>query len=346
LVSSACLASKEQQTMIDMAAPSNLFIDRIQEQDIPVLLTVFNRPDKIITVMENLRQIKPNRLFVSADGPRPDHPQDVEKCRLAREEATKVDWACDIKTRFLDDNMGCDPAVSSAIDWFFQNVEYGIILEDDCIVHPHFFPFCGELLLRYYDDRRIMQISSLSPYRMRQHPYDYHFSRMFRCSGGWATWRRAWNHFTSDMQRYDDKEALEILNGYYPDHSRRLQQYRKLLEFKKGNENIFSHWDFQWNLACYAQNGLSIVPENNLMTNIGFDGDSTHTTYINSIFENLQVRPLRFPLRHPPFVYADSQPERSLDKKIFRSLSAKSRCGYLLRGVLGAVHYLRDVLPF
>ncbi len=326
--------------------PSTLSTDCIPDEDISVLLTVFNRPDKIKAVMENLRQIKPNRLFVSADGPRPDHPQDIENCRLAREEATKVDWACDIKMRFLDGNMGCDPAVSSAIDWFFQNVEDGIILEDDCIVHPHFFQFCGELLMRYYDDQRIMQISSLSPYPMRQHPYDYHFSRKFRCSGGWATWRRAWNLYTSDMLRYGDEDALEIVKGYYPDHSKRLQQYRKLLEFKKGKASVFSHWDFQWNLTCAAQNGLSIVPENNLMMNIGFDGDSTHTTYLNSIFEDLQVQSLRFPLRHPPFVYADSQPERSLDKKIFRSLSAKSRCGYLLRGVLGAVHYLREVMPF
>lgn len=329
-----------------MAGPSTFPTDRIPDEDIPVLLTVFNRPDKTKAVMENLRQIKPNRLFVSADGPRPGHPADIEKCRLAREEATKVDWACDIKTRFLVDNMSCDPAVSSAIDWFFQNVEYGIILEDDCIVHPHFFRFCGELLVRYYDDQRIMQISSLSPYPMRQHPYDYHFSRRFWCSGGWATWHRAWKHYTFNMLRYGDKEALEILKAHYTDHSKRLQQYRKLLEFKNGNKSVFSHWDFQWNLACNAQNGLSIVPENNLMINIGFDEDSTHTTYVNSIFEDLQVQPLRFPLKHPPFVYADSQPDRCLDKKIFRGLSSKSRCGYLLRTVLGVIHYFRDVMPY
>jgi hypothetical protein len=323
--------------------PSNLPNCRIPDEEIPVLLTIFNRPDKTKAVMENLRQIKPKRLFVAADGPRLDHPQDQEKCRQARQEATTVDWDCDIKTRFLDDNMGVDPAVSMAIEWFFQNVEYGIILEDDGVVHPHFFTFCGELLVRYADDQRIMQISSLSPYEAREHPYDYHFSRMFRCSGGWATWRRAWKHFIADMYRYSDKDALAILKAYHPDNSHCLLLYRKFKKFKKGG---LDYWDFKWNMACYAQNALSIVPEKNLLDNIGFDEDGTHTQQANPVFENLQVQPLRFPLRHPPCVYADSQPERSLEKKIYRSLSLKSRCMYLLRRVLGAIYYLRDVMPY
>ena len=316
---------------------------QIPGDEIPVLLTIFNRPDKTQAVIENLRQIKPKQLFVAADGPRPDRSEDVEKCRRARQAATRVDWACNIKTRFLDDNIGVDPAVSSAIEWFFQQVEYGIILEDDCLVHPHFFEFCGELLIRYLDDKRIMQISSLSPYAERDHRYDYHFSRAFRCSGGWATWRRAWKYFTPDMHRYSDSEALAILKAYYPDHAACLHQYEKLLAFKRGKYN---YWDYQWNLACFAQNGLSAVPEQNLMINTGFGEDSTHTQKMNPIFENLRTAPLPFPLRHPPFVYADSEPERSVEKRIYRSLSLKSRCMYLARRVLGTIGYLREVLPF
>lgn len=322
---------------------SRLANDRVQKEEIPVLLTIFNRPAKTRAVIENLRQIKPKQLFVSADGPRPDQPQDVEKCRLARQEVTSVDWKCDIKTRFLDDNMGCDPAVSSAIDWFFKNVDCGIILEDDCIIHPDFFAFCGELFVRYSEDERLMQISSLSPYAPREHPYDYHFSGVFRCGGGWATWRRAWRHYTSDMNRYGSEEALAILNIYYRDHAKFLQQYRKFLEFRKG---LFNNWDFQWNMACYAQNGLGIVPEKNLMQNIGFDEESTHTRQMNPVFDNLQVQALRFPLRHPPFVYADAKPERSLEKKIYQNLSFKSRCMYLLRRALGVIHYLREIMPY
>lgn len=331
-----------------MTNPLSLSNSCIPNEEIPVLLTIFNRPDKTRAVMENLRQIKPKRLFVAADGPRLDRPQDIEKCRLAREVATTVDWACDIKTRFLDDNIRCDPAVSSAIAWFFQNEEYGIILEDDCLLHPHFFAFCGELFKRYSDDQRIMQISSISPYASRKHPYDYHFSRLFRGHGGWATWRRAWMHYTAEMERYSDDEAFEILKAYYPDYYKCLFFYRGLLAYKRGSlvKQYWTHWDYQWNMACSAQNGLSIVPEKNLMINIGFDEDSTITKNMNPVFENLQVHPLQFPLRHPPFIYADSRPERSLEKRVYRSLSLKSRCMYLLRRALGVLYYLREVMPF
>jgi hypothetical protein len=316
---------------------------QIPSDQIPVLLTIFNRPDKTRAAIENLRQVGPKKLFIAADGPRPDCPEDVEKCRLARQAATTIDWTCDIETRFLDDNMGCDPAVSSAIEWFFQKVEYGIILEDDGIPHPHFFAFCGELFEPYSADERIMQISALSPYDPRKYPYDYHFSQMFRCGGTWGTWRRAWKHYTPDMTRYSDNQAFAILGSYNRDYTILIQQYRKFLDFKKG---IFNNWDFQWNMACYAQNGLSIVPEKNLMLNIGFDQDSTHTQRMNPVFEDLRIQPLLFPLRHPPLVYADRHPERSLEKRIYRSLSLKSRCIYLMRRALGTIGYLREVMPF
>lgn len=336
--------------------PSSLLNSSIPNEEIPVLLTIFNRPDKTRAAMENLRQIKPKRLFVAADGPRLDCPQDKEKCRLARQEATTVDWPCDIKTRFLDDNISCDPAVSSAIDWFFQHIEYGIILEDDCILSPDFFSFCGDLFVRYYNDQRIMQISSISPYEAREHPYDYHFSRIFRCHGGWGTWRRAWKHFTSDMHRYGDNEALAILKAYHLDYYECLRKYKNLKIYNSGfilvsrrgslKLKYYGHWDYQWSLACAAQNGLCIFPEKNLMINIGFDEDSTNTKNTNPVFENLQHQPLQYPLRHPQFVYADGQPERSLEKRIYHSLSFKSRCMYLLRRALGTISYLREIMPY
>lgn len=317
--------------------------DSIPNDEIPVLLTIFNRPDKTKVVIDNLRQIRPKRIFVAADGPRDDYAQDIEKCRQAREVATTIDWPCDIQTRFLDNNIGCDSNVSSAINWFFQNVEYGIIFEDDCIVHQHFFDFCGELLARFCDDKRIMQISSISPYLPRDYPYDYHFSRAFRCGGGWSTWRRAWMYYTSDMSRYNKRDISEILKTYFQDISEYHRQYKKYLEFKK---NLFINWDFKWNIACYSQNGLCIVPEKNLMHNIGFDEESTHTKKIDPMFQNLRLQNLQFPIRHPQFVYADMVPEKSLDKIIYDSLRLRSRCMYLLRKVLATVLYFRKILPY
>ncbi len=316
---------------------------QIPSDEIPVLLTIFNRPDKTRAVIESLRNIKPKKLFISADGPRQGVPEDTEKSRLARQESVNIDWECEVHTQFNDENIGCDPAVSSAIGWFFQHVEFGIILEDDCLVSEQYFSFCGELLVRYKDDARIMQISSMSPYAAREYEYDYHFSRAFWCSGGWATWRRAWKYFTPDMMSYRNRDALEILGAYYPNYAKRIKMYRRFLTFKVGH---FNNWDFQWNMACYAQNGLSIVPEKNLMVNIGFDEDSTHTREVNPVYENMQFQPLHWPLRHPLHVFADSEPEKSLEKRVFQSLSIKSRCMYLLRQLIGAIKYIRDTIPY
>ena len=311
-------------------------------EKVPVLLTIFNRAETTRRVIEALRQIKPFHIFVAADGPRPDYPEDNEKCSLARQTALNIDWPCDLKTRFLDKNIGCDHAVSSAIGWFFEHVDYGIILEDDCIPHAHFFSFCDELFHRYADDQRIMQISGLAPYAPREYPYDYHFSRTFRCAGCWGTWRRAWKYFTFSLEQYREDEALEMFKAYYSDYAICRMQYLKFCQFKQG---IYNYWDFLWNMACFSQNGLCIVPEKNLNFNIGFDLDATHTKDIPSVFENLKVFPLVFPLRHPPFVFADSRPERALEKVIHRRLPFKSRCGLHLRHALGAIANFFQTLP-
>jgi hypothetical protein len=321
----------------------------IPNKNIPVLLTIFNRPEKTKMVIDNLRQVKPNQVYIFADGPRMNHPTDQEKCSFARQTATKnIDWPCEIETWFLEDNMGVDPAVSTAIDWFFQHVEYGIIIEDDCLLHPDFFNFCGDLFKRYLNDLRVMQISSLSPYEKREHPYDYHFSRAFRCSGGWGTWRRAWKHYTYDMRIYENNEALSILTAYNSDYSYCFYKYQKLMEFKKKNfsglkrcsDDYYDHWDYQWQMACAAQNSLCIVPEINLMENIGFDEESTHTVIKGPVFDKkISVHPLTFPLRHPVFVYADDTPEKGLEKEGYNSMSFKSRFYYILRRVIGAAYY-------
>lgn len=328
--------------------------DSIPNDEIPVLLTIFNRPDKTKAVIDNLRTIKPKRLFVAADGPRRDNSQDREKCQLARQVIECIDWECEIKKKYLEDNFGCDKAVPMAIDWFFHNVNHGVILEDDCIISSQFFSFCGDLLLRYADDERIMQISSIAPYIERAHVYDYHFSRIFRCSGGWATWRRAWANYASMIKGFSEIEAFEILKASNRDYYQCLWQYKRYLAYKKGVLNVYKkgalikqywgHWDYQWNLVCASQNGLCIVPEKNMMINIGFDHESTNTKNKNIVFENLKCMKITYPLRHPQFVYDDYEPERLLEIRIYKNLPIKSRFMYLFRRMLGAIYYLREIL--
>jgi len=272
-------------------------------------------------------------LFITADGPRPDRSEDAEKCRITRQVALEIDWPCEVKTRFLDDNMGCDPCVSSAVTWFFKNVHEGVILEDDCVPHPHYFKFCQEMFERYSDDKRIMQVSGFSPYPKRQHPYDYHFSRAFRCGGGWGTWRRAWELYSESLDPYRES-ITQIMNAYFPYSAKRRQRLDLFDRISRGSRN---NWDFKWNVACYSQNALCIVPENNLVTNIGFDEEGTHTVAPNPLFSHRQVDALASPLRHPKYVFADTRPEYCLERNMYRSLALKSRCAYMLRHALGAL---------
>lgn len=307
----------------------------------PVLLLIFNRPVKTRRVVEALREVRPSRLYIAADGPRPGRPDDEENCRQARQAATAIDWPCEVKTRFLDNNIGCGLGVSSAIGWFFDHVEKGVILEDDCLPHPHFFPFCREMLDRYAQDLRIMNVCGLSPYSTRNYPYDYHFSRRFHCTG-WATWRRAWNCFSYDMNLIDEAEFAEMTGAYHPFHFRRRSLFDLFQQAKSGQ---LKTWAFRWDVACFAQNGLSIIPERNLITNIGFDAEATHTKQTASLFADLDTFPLEFPLRHPPFVFADGRPGEELDKAIHRTLPFRRRCGERLRHALGMMVDFSRTMP-
>ena len=311
-------------------------------KETPVLLVVFNRPDKTRRVMDALREVKPVRLYVAADGPRPDRQRDRELCLQTRSISQEVDWPCAVQTRFLENNLGCGRAVSSAISWFLDQEERGVILEDDCLPHPHFFPFCRDLLERYADDERIMRISGLSPYPQRESPYDYHFSRRFYC-WGWATWRRAWRHFVYDLDVFPEKELVEMVRAYFPFHYQRRPCMDTLQKIKSGQ---LKTWAIRWDVACFAQNGLSIVPERNLVTNTGVgDEEATHTTRKNRVFADLQTYPLRFPLRHPPFVYHDGRPERALEGLLHRNRPLKNRVAYRLRHAGGTVMDFLETVP-
>lgn len=308
---------------------------------VPVLLVIFNRPEKTRRVMDALRQVQPTQLFVAADGPRSERPDDIEKCRLAREAATDIDWPCEVQTRFLEENVGCGMGVSSGITWFFEQVEHGIILEDDCLPHPHFFPFCAELFNRYAQDQRIMGINGLAPYPTRTYPYDYHFSRRFRC-WGWATWRRAWQHFSYACDAITEEDFLEMARAYYPHAFNREPWLRNFRRVKSGE---LKTWAFRYEIAQFAQSGLFIAPEKNLITNIGFDEEGTHTRCENPIFSQLETQPLGFPLRHPPFVFADGRQERHLEKLIYCNLTLKSRCMWRIRHSLGMLKDFCEEIP-
>ena len=268
----------------------------------PVLFLIFNRPDTTQQVFDEIRKAQPAQLFVAADGPRKDRPTDYEQCKKTREIIHQVDWDCKVFTRFQDENLGCKIGVSSAIDWFFSNVEEGIILEDDCVPDQSFFPFCQELLEKYRDDERIMMISGDNfQFGKRRTNCSYYFSKYFHI-WGWATWRRAWKHYDIDMKSWP-----EIKDGGWLKDILRDKNAEKFWEkiFENMYRGKINTWDYQWVFSCWIQNGLAILPNDNLVTNIGFDGDATHTKGKN-MQADIPVHSLEFPIKNPEFVIIDA----------------------------------------
>ena len=237
----------------------------------PVLFIIFRRPENTARVFAAIRKARPRRLFIAADGPRPSHPDDAEKCRLAREAASRVDWPCEVRTRFLDANLGCGRAVSSAIRWFFENVEEGIVLEDDILPDPSFFPFCAALLDRYRDDPRVMNITGYNPLTHGVGDGSYYPSRFFHC-WGWATWRRVavqYDYAMADFPAFRDGGGMERA---FP---KRFQRDHFLEEFTRYHGHDCGNWDMQWFYLIVSRGGICLNPCVNLVKNIGFGPDST-----------------------------------------------------------------------
>lgn len=245
---------------------------------VPVLFLIFNRPQLAARVFAALREARPKQFFIAADGPRADHPGEEGLCSATRALAQRVDWPCEVKTRFQDDNLGCKVAVSSAIDWFFQHVEYGIILEEDCLPSASFFRFCEVLLDYWRDDERIMQISG-SNFLLGSRPRgegSYYFSRL-NDVWGWATWRQAWAHFDLAMSSYPRFRDESRLKDYLPDPAMRawLSGYWDEAYARVGHKS--GDWSSAWQFAITSQGGLTAVPRVNLVANIGIGQEATNT---------------------------------------------------------------------
>jgi len=279
----------------------------------PVAFIVFNRPDVTERVFAEIAKAKPPKLLVVADGPRSNRPGETEKCAATRAIIGKVDWDCEVLTNFSDVNLGCKRRVASGIDWVFEQVPEAIILEDDCLPHPTFFRFCEELLERYRDDERVAMISGDNfQFGQQRTNASYYFSR-YNHIWGWASWRRAWQYYDSKAGVWPilrDGGWLEVL---IRDRSER-KYWTKV--FDAVHQNRIDTWDYQWALASWSRGMVSIMPNVNLISNIGFGGDATHT-HGASIFASMEVENMDFPLRHPEIVLPHPDADAYTSRRMF-----------------------------
>ena len=277
--------------------------------NVPVTLILFNRPDLTLQVFRRIREARPRQLFLIADGPRPEHPEDERLCAAARGMVDQVDWDCDVRRDFAESNIGCGVRPASGITWVLEQVDRTIILEDDALPHPSFFPWCEEMLERYAADERVMQVCGPSPWAAEwDSPYSYWFSRTLECTG-WATWARAWRHHDMRIVTWPELRGTDWLRDLSTD-PRFLANWSRLFDTAYLARNDVDYWDYQWVFAIWSRSALTVMPRANLITNLGYRLDGTHTTSPRNKYANLPAGSLGFPLRHPPRVLRESGYDR------------------------------------
>lgn len=246
----------------------------------PVLFIGFNRPDLATLVLDRLRECGVRRLYIALDGPRSGHPTDTEHCRQMRELVDSVDWAESKVLLIREENLGCGLAVSGALDWFFRQEEKGIIIEDDCLPDPTFFQFCEEMLIRYADNPNVWSVAGFSITPELTSALRSHFSSKYFKGWGWATWRRVWENYIFDMSSVSTVELEDVIARNCKDYVEQKYWFHMLQSMKNGRHDT---WDFQFQYCSWKHDGLHITSAANLVSNLGFRSDATHTKSASSL---------------------------------------------------------------
>lgn len=283
----------------------------------PILFITFRRPDTTKRVFAMIRQAHPKKLYIAQNFPDSDNAEEVEKWNDVRAIIENIDWDCDVQRLYREQYLDAKTSISTAINWFFENEGEGIVLEDDCLPHPTFFRFCEEMLEKYRDDERIAMISGDNfQFGRKRTKYSYYFSR-YTHIWGWASWRRAWDNYDVDMKIWHeirDGGWLEDLLG-----AKKSVWYWKN-RFENVHKGKIDTWDYQWTFSCWIQNALTVLPNVNLISNIGFDMKAVHTN-VKDKFVEMKIKPMRFPISHPDYILRDSKADSFVESKMFSGKS-------------------------
>ena len=288
--------------------------------EIAVLFIVFNRLETTKSVFQAIRKARPPRLYISADGARKGKDGEAKKVAAVRRYVMEnIDWNCEVKTQFSEENLGCKYGEFTSMDWFFKNEEMGIILEDDNLPSQSFFWFCETLLKKYQDDTRVGHISGtnlLGKYKNGNH--SYHFSN-FGASWGWAGWRRAWKYYDVDMRNFPLIRENRLLRNLMTNQDEYESKMKAFENAYKGKDT----WDYQWSYTRLLHRMLSIIPSKNLISNLGFGEGATHTHDPQDIFSNMERYEIEFPANHPDFVLPSNEFQFLINNRKKISLTKK-----------------------
>lgn len=268
----------------------------------PVLLLIYNRASTTQLVFDAIKKAKPAKLFIAANAPNPAKPGDKEKSDNTRKIVDGIDWDCEVKTYFREEHLSVGLSVSDSINWFFEHNAEGIILEDDCVPHPDFFTFASEMLLRYRDDKLVVSINGSNLGYTSSEGYSFVFST-FMNMWGWATWRDRANKIDYQMNEW---KVIPNKTWWVYNHAKQylfdadINWYRLWRDkFTKVAADPGFTWDWQWMYHQLKNKQLSIVPAVNLISNIGFDADATHTVETSNPAANIPVGSMPSPLVVP-----------------------------------------------
>lgn len=277
-------------------------------------VVIFNRKEKAQALYEALKKVKPSKLYVIADGPR--NEDERVKCEETRSVFENVEWNCEIHRNYAEHNLGCCVRPQSGFTWVLENEPEAIFLEDDCIPCVDFFKYCDEMLEKYRDDERIMQVSGTN-YLKEWHSgeYSYHFAR-WGSIWGWATWARAWKNYDVEIKSWKDENTRRMIKQQLGElvYKSRAPIYDKIC----CNTANISAWDHQWSYTRLVNNGLSIVPCRNLVMNIGSGEDATHTSAMGNT--SIPALGIYFPIKHPEYVMRDIEFDRKIEIMIFDAI--------------------------
>ena len=287
--------------------------------DVPILLLVWRRADLVSTQLAILRRIKPSLLFVSCDGPRDNDP--ISEEQVARVRSTlenEIDWQCNVVKRFNAINMGCKTAIIEALGWFFENVDEGIILEDDCIPDEDFFLFCKELLDKYRFKANVYSIGGFNPIENRINPqYNFAFTSI-PLIWGWATWKRSWINLRMTIDWLESSSYFQRLYMLTKSIGFNLRtMYWSNVLYQLVDKKNIDTWDYQNTMSCLFSNSCHIVPVCSIISNLGIDQLPTHSSSITSA-QSAKIGLPRLP--SPSIISLD----RNLDQRIFTEVFVRS----------------------